>query len=288
MYFNFIYNKILLMEQALRQTRNIKKESPFYKRIVLIDFLRGLFLCFVFIDHIIWDFTYFFPQWSNGPNSLLSIIGSLASDYWVNPYRKIIQFIGLTCFVLLSGISCAFSKSNTKRSVKMIGLFLAIGVITNLANSFIPTGSVINFNVIGVIACSVLIYSLFENKSLKVIVAFWAILFLFYLIGLPILYENFSDGPGLVWPLWNTTDVIVNGKPYYQADYMSLFPFILFFFLGVLIAKTYYKDKNKHLGKHYNFEKPICFIGRHSFIFYIGHQLVFMAIFYFIDFCIKL
>ena len=124
----------------------------------------------------------------------------------------------------------------------------------------------------------------FENKSLKIIAAFSLILFLFYLLVLPELYQAFKDEPVLVWPLWSpdANSVIVNDKFYNQADYMSLFPFILFFFLGVFISKTYYKDKSKHMGHHYKGLKPICFLGRHSFIFYICHQLVFLGIFYLI------
>ncbi len=285
-YYYFI--KIFFVKQIASETLNIKnpsKKSPFYNRIVLIDFLRGLFLCFVFIDHILWDILYFFPMWAKGDvNSPLYIIGHLTADYWNSSFRAIIQFIGLATFVLLSGISCAFSKNNSKRTIRMVGLFLGIAVITNLANAFMPAGSVINFNVIAVIACSVLIYTFFENKSLKIIVAFSLILFLFYLLILPELYQAFKDEPVLVWPLWSpdANSVIVNDKFYNQADYMSLFPFILFFFLGVFISKTYYKDKSKHMGHHYKGLKPICFLGRHSFIFYICHQLVFLGIFYLI------
>ncbi len=261
----------------------IKRSSPFYKRIALIDFLRGLFLCLVFIDHICWDMAYFFPTWYRATGiEALNTLGSFASTYWHHPLRLVAQFIGLTMFVYLSGISCTFSKSNTKRAVRMVGVFIAVSVITNLANSFMPSGSVINFNIIGVIAISVLIYCFIEHKSMKVFAATWLGLFLFYIVILPILYQYFGSGPGLVWIFWTPNSITVNGYAYNQADYMSLFPYILFFFLGVFIGRTYYAN-HKHLGRHYQWQKPICFLGRHSLIFYLAHQLVFYGLFYLIQ-----
>ncbi len=282
-----------MKEETLSVSR---KRNPYAKRIVAIDLVRGLCMFLVFFDHIMWCLGYFFPTWASAlglTSGFLVSVGDFANFYYSNPARRIVQFLALSAFVFISGISCSFSKNNYKRSAKMVAFWFIIWIGSNVVNAFWSSGSVINFNVIGVIAFSCLFYCFFQNKSWKIITINILLLILFWEYVLPNIYLAFKDSAVLAYPLWNPTsaeapiwdptyvqhDVYVNGQFYFQADYMYLFPYIIVFFLGVLFAKFFYAVPSEHVGGFKEWMRPITFIGRHSLIFYLTHQIIIMGIF---------
>ena len=271
------------MESVLKEENIKRKHDVFLKRIALIDLLRGICMVLVIFDHIMWNFAYFFPKWANFLNdssSLLFHIGDFANDYWYWPLRLAVRFFALGMFVLLSGISVAFSKDNYQRAVKMIAFTVGISLVTNIVNGFWPMGCNINFNVIAVISFCVLIYCFISQNTYRSSIAMLLVLFVFEYSILPILYNYLENAPALLLPFWEP-DITINGRFYYHADYMPFFPYCLFFFIGVIISIIYYfpRIKNKQLGNHYNWQRPFCFLGRHSLIIYLAHQIVFQGIF---------
>lgn len=69
-------------------------------------------------------------------------------------------------------------------------------------------------------------------------------------------------------------------KPNIFGDWMPLFPFILFFMLGALLSYFVYRDKKESFTSvKYNWEKPFCFLGRHTLIIYLSHIVVLLIIF---------
>lgn len=278
----------------MEQVEKMKKISSdvFLKRIAFIDLLRGICMVLVIFDHVMWNFSYFFPKWClflGDSSSFMYHLGLLAVDYWYWPLREAVRFFALGMFVLLSGISVAFSKDNNQRAIKMIALTCALSIVTNIVNGFWPTGSAINFNVIAVISLCVLMYCFIAKRTYRSAISMFLILFVFYYMVLPILYNYLQDSPALLLFFW-APDMIVNNHYYVQADYMSFFPFCLFFFAGVIVSIMYYfpRIKNKQLGNHYDWQRPLCFLGRHSLIFYLAHQVVFQALFIAIGVIFKL
>ena len=162
------------MEQAVQE----RKIGPFEKRIHEIDFLRGVLMCLVIMDHIF--------------NLLMSYNGTWAGEaglqpfkafhdffyfYWHWPVRVWVRYLALGGFCFLSGISSAFSRNNWRRAIEMIILWAIIFIGSNLLqwgysasgwNLGIRTCRV-DFNIIGVLAFSTLIYYFFQNKSWKVL-----------------------------------------------------------------------------------------------------------------------
>lgn len=271
------------------------KKKAFDKRIALIDFLRGACLFLVFFDHLMFDFRDYLPQ-------ILKLVGydagfwmDFAKDfvpfYFASYTRLFVRELALMMFVLLSGISCAFSKSNAKRAIKMLMFAVALAFGSNLItvwfrqfpkdSPFLPGNAtlVMNYNVIAVITSCVCVYACVERWSLKRIGIFTIFLAIFSILILSPLYLELKDEMFLFYPFFNPDNIFINGKPYYQSDYMPLFPYIIGFFLGVIIAKTYYKNPSEHLNHNYKWMKPICFVGRHSLVFYLAHQFVFVGIF---------
>ena len=105
------------------------------------------------------------------------------------------------------------------------------------------------------------------------------------------LYENFGGTniirrPGTVYPVPNVYFIFFWEYPL-QGDYVPLFPYIVFFLFGTLFSLFFYREKKQSLfPKRGQWERPICFIGRHTLIIYLTHFFIirgiFMVITYFV------
>lgn len=256
------------MEQVL------SRKQKFETRVHELDFIRGVLIILVLIDHLLNNIA---------SASYMGFMYNAASWYWNNPARWFVQdFVALPLFVFLSGISCMFSKNNWQRAGKMIIFWGILALGSNVLyaiglNDIIGINLRVDFNIIGVIAWSNLIYCLFEKRTWKILATMCIVFFLFGSIVLPQI-EKASIAAGhydsaYVPALW-----YYNGGAD-QADRMTIYPYIIYFFLGAIFGRFYY-SKQESLLPRKDWERPICFIGRHSLLFYIGHQIVYIPIFY--------
>ena len=264
--------------------------TPFERRIHEIDFIRGILIILVVIDHI-FNFTMSFNNVWAGAEHLepFYTIFKVAQFYWDHPVRTVIRWICLISFCFISGISCAFSRSNSKRALQMVGIWALIFIVSNIIRGMMLafkwgdgiTCFRIDFNVIGVLAWSTLLYCFFENKK-------WYWLLVVGLIGLalhPLCVELSRTDFGhqtyvpFLWRPYVNETYYPGSSAVLQADHMPLFPYLGFFFLGAMLSKlTYAKDKKSYF-KRYNWERPICFVGRHTLIIYGTHFIVIIGIF---------
>ena len=279
-----------------------KKMGAFEKRIHEIDFIRGLLMCLVIMDHVFW----FIKQYSGiiyDANSVpfFKVMFDIFNFYWTSNIRVIVRQLVLFGFVFISGISCAFSKNNWKRAAQMVLVWGVICVTTNIIHAVakyalnggeIPSISlVLDFNVIGVLAFSILIYCFFQNRSWKALAAFGLICLLFQIIVIPTLMNI----PGIVqYPLpvlWRfdfTPEYLAtSNNVYFYGDWLPLFPYICYFFMGAIVAKFIYKDRVSLFQNRKEFERPFCFIGRHAIWVYLLHEPILMAIAAFIMIFVK-
>ena len=264
-----------------------RKPTTFDKRIAEIDFIRGILLLFVIFDHFLNCFAMYGPEWVRiTQNVFAREFTAFATFYWNNPLREFVREIILVLFCLVSGISCAFSKDNWKRAGLMIAVGFIIAVSTNMVQYFgwFDFHTFIEFNIINVLAFSCLFYCFVQKRSWKIILASLIAWFLFSWYVSDILRVQF--------PLMTTDSVIpqfnfrnLNAAGLY-GDWMPLTPYIIFFFLGAIIAKFVYKERKDVFKKH-DWERPICFIGRHTMIVYLVHYPIFQGIFILITELIK-
>ena len=266
------------------------KLGAFEKRIHEIDFIRGLLMFLVVLDHVFNLLRSFNGGWA-GPDHIQPFWGIylVADFYWTNIARKIVRWICLAGFCFVSGISCAFSKNNWKRAGQMIGLWAIILVGSRILegcrvayNWELGVKSfAVDFNIIGVLAWSTLIYCFVQEKN-------WKWLMVIGIIGLLIhpicvlLSQTDWGKQAFVPMLWEP-----NKELYVHADYMPLFPYLGFFFGGALLSKFTYSVERKSYFKRHEFERPICFVGRHSLIIYISHFLILIGIFSLVGLFIK-
>lgn len=254
-----------------------KRVSPFDKRIHEIDFIRGLLIFLVVFDHIMNRFAFnneFFPQIIEG-----------CRWYWYSQPRYIVRFFALIGFCFISGVSCAFSRNNWLRAGQMVMFWAVLAVMTNLLQSWGVVDSIdlyIPFNVIGVLAWSTLFYCFIQNKSWRGILAMFLFAFLMAQYFIP-WFTRINEIRGVtphVPAFWEPTYWPgTAGRSY--ADWMPLFPFMAFFMLGAFASYFLYREKKQSLVPELkrNWEKPICFLGRHTLIIYVLHQIILVPIF---------
>lgn len=286
---------------------NNTKVAPFDKRIHEIDFIRGLLIALVVLDHLFNLLMSYGKTWYLYSGETLSFfLGqyNVFKFYWESDARAVIRPICLMLFCLISGVSCAFSKNNWKRAIETIAVWLIIVFGSWVMHWTKMMGKnrdiIVYFDIIGVLGISMLIYCFIQKKSWRMIVAFILIFCLIYNYTIPNLKENLinycgsedighaghiTTVPRFFMPLFWEPASCFGGK---NADYCALFPYIIFFFIGALISYFFYKDKRKSYFKKHNFERPICFIGRHTLIIYMVHELALTALFGFVNLIMKM
>ena len=247
--------------------------GPFEKRIHEIDLIRGFLILLVVFDHIMNHFAF--------DNTFNNALQQAAWWYWYCQPRQVIRFVALFGFCFVSGISCAFSRNNWLRSGQMLLIYgvLAVGsAIIEAWRLFPDITMYIPFNIIGVLAWSTLFYCFVQNKSWRGILAMLLFSFLMCWYFVPWLerVNAFRVMSSYDYPfapaLWKPrTD---------YADWMPLFPFMTFFMMGALVSRfVYAKKKQSIFKKRHEWERPICFVGRHTLVIYVFHQVVFIPIF---------
>ncbi len=264
-------------------TITTKKEGKFEKRIHEIDFIRGVLVILICIDHFFW-FSEYFCSIIGYQTHIQFFLGlyDVAAFYESNGARAIIREICLFGIIFCSGISCAFSKNNWKRAGKLLFLALLFYIGSTLLTALTGENLTIEFNILSVLAWSVLIYCFIQNKSWKMSVAFALISMLILIVGIyGLTTTGITDTSSS-----NYTSIPALWIPRACADWMPFFPYSMYFFLGAAVSKVLYPNRVSLTKKRYDFERPICFAGRYSLWFYLGAIPVYCIIYVIIGLCL--
>lgn len=121
------------------------------KRIWEIDFLRGVLIIGMVVDH----FMFFLGMFKSlyAPETIpvwLSNVSDFAYVYWRNEAKIAIRCLGVALFFFLTGISSKFSKSNLKRSLVCIACGVALALIF-MTYSLIAKAN--HYALFGIITC---------------------------------------------------------------------------------------------------------------------------------------
>ena len=250
------------------------KRSPFESRIHEIDFARGVLIFLVIFDHLMWCINFYIYHYSS----------SFLTWYWTSDLRFIVRQAVLMFFLFTCGVSCQFSRNNKKRGLLLFAIALLITLATHilqLTPFFTNRVVIIDFNILGVIALSILLYVLCEKMSTRSLLYVSAILMIFYLF---ILISSRTDTSGVYNPFLSVLYCPFNPiREGYVGDYLPLFPYIIFLFFGAIFARKVYPTKKSVIPHKGNWERPVCFIGRHTLIIYLVHELVLTGIFMLLD-----
>jgi len=118
-------------------------------RYHLLDHFRGLCIIGVVIYHIIYDLSEIF-----GGNY----------DFMYGVAMECFRIGMVTLLIILSGISCSFSRSNLKRGIKTLLCALLITVVTAIV---LPQELII-FGILHFFACAMLLYALIGRFLAKI------------------------------------------------------------------------------------------------------------------------
>ena len=247
-----------------------RENEMFDKRIHEIDFFRGILIILVVFDHLLWFINFY----------IFHRTSDFLNWYWTSDLRMVVRQIVLMAFLFACGISCYLSKNNKRRGFLLLLLCLGITIVTHLIQlmpMFEGRVIAIDFNILGVIAISILLFCCFERFNSKDLLLISGGLMLFYFF----LLVNSRLNPVMeYYPFRSILSCDFNPvREGYVGDYLSLFPYVIFLFLGVVFARKFYANKTSLIKKKGNWEKPICFLGRHTLIIYVAHEILFTIIF---------
>lgn len=246
-------------------------------RIHLLDELRGFAVfCMVFYHGF---YTLAFLYNLNAGMILLNFFMP------AEPY-----YAGL--FMLISGISSNLSHSNLVRGVKLLGVALAVTLITYLA---VPE-EVIVFGILHFLSVCMILYGLLKPVADRfrfswAAVAVCAVLYI-CTMGISGGYLGLSPQLGVTLPQslyqtnWLAPLGIYSGT-FRSADYFALFPWIFVFAAGTFLGKL--AAQGRFPACFYPSRIPFfSWIGRHALIIYIVHQPVIYGVCYAVSAVVKL
>lgn len=244
-------------------------EDKTYKRIFEIDLLRGICIALVMLDHLMYHFAVCYS-----PVVFFQNMRAFGVYYWYHPIRVYTRYVVIATFFLISGISSSFSKNNLVRGLRILAFAMGLTLVTTIASKITGNaGLTIDFGVIHVFACAILIYALVNKLNNFWLIAISAVAFFlaWYIPTLEIVTTSKLLLPFGVRPIG-----------YEFGDHFSLFPWIGFFIIGGMIGKRFYRERKSLLGDCTpKLSKSILAMGRYSIFYYFGEQVILIPLFYF-------
>ncbi len=254
-------------------------------RIWEIDFLRGLLILLVVFDHFMFDMAVFVSK------SSLSSDAGLALRHFAQAYlfnsratgqnllghmRSYLHDFFVAMFCVISGISCAFSKNNLARGLKLAVAAIALSLAVWGLNFIeaVNLGGSINFNVLHVLALSILLYALLD----KIKTPPWVLIVLtaaMILVGLE--FWHYPAGKLGKWFFWVVD--CADARVHSSLDYLPFLPYAGWFMSGALLSKILYKERTSLFpSAKTGVLKPVIWCGRYSLTVYIVSQIVMLFV----------
>lgn len=264
---------------------NNKKNS----RVWEIDALRGFLILAVLINHLVLTVNAFCINGYYNIDSeafatasdplgfwyIHSASGELQSASWVLFIREHFNYPAVDTFFVISGISCLFSRNNKKNTVR---LFIAAAFVAAFTYGLsVWTGDPTRFIRFGVLMCYAfchLIYEFLLKKRSNETLLFVALIAL--AVGY---YLRYHGVPAMKLPIFYIFGVPQIGDQ--SSDYWPILPMLGWFLAGVVVGRKYYSEKKTLLPYRLpdKLTKPLQFLGRHSGVIYVGHIVIYTAVF---------
>ena len=275
-----------LTEEQIEVELDELAKTPKRERIWEIDFLRGLMILFVVWDHFMWDVN---SIGSNDYNSkLFQWLYEVSNVYYDGSLRGVTHDVFVTMFVLTSGVSCSFSRSNGKRALKMMAFAILLSAATYAISAIMNTRLTIYFNVIHVVALSVTLYAGIEWIWARCVKNWQKNIFgvvMFAITMTALIVGSCAKDMGTHW-----TNVIFGESEWRTeiikkfrrgSDYLAFLPDFGWFLVGVFLGKCIYKErKSVFPSVDARYVLPVTFCGRHSLWVYFISQIVMFGFVY--------
>ena len=243
-------------------------------RVWEIDFLRGFLILFVVFDHFMWTVVFeIFGDFGGLTNFAFKYVDGAA--------RAAVHGVFVAGFMLLSGVSTAFTRSNFKKSIKVLFFAFLLTWLTYVAEiTDLAPEAIISFGILHTLGFSGLIWTVFEKVKMPAwVILVFAVQILFigyYFTANPL--EVAISSKNLIYFIFVETSQHGALSP---MDYFPLLPWFGWFLVGVGTSKLLYKNKKTLFPKvNANFLRPLTFCGRHSLeIYFLGEIGAFIVLF---------
>lgn len=252
------------------------------KRIWELDFLRGFAIIMMVFDHLMFDLgelESFYSNFYQVDNAFFHWLNNLAEHYWIWSIRDIGHLFFISLFLLISGISFTFSKSNLKRTIKMLIVAILISVVTYIIEEVTGYQSFIIMGVIHMYALSTLITYIFRKIWDNDIFIF-TVGSIIILLGFVIEFWEFN----YIYSI-HLDDIfgLIIGTKAFGADYFGIIPYLGVIMIGTVLGNIFYKNKVSLLPHVKISEKNIVILaGRYSLWIFVLHQGVLLVLIYLI------
>ncbi len=220
-------------------------------RIPFLDAWRGTAVLVMLAWHFCWD---------------LASYGVFPRGEMFSPPAALARMFIVVSFVLLSGISCRFSRDNLARGGRTLLCAAAVTAVMYFM------GDPIWFGILHLLGCCMLLYGRFGSRFEKLPcaeTAFWC--GVLFAAGLVIVERVRVTVPGL-WLLGLRT------REFYSADYYPLVPWGFLFLAGTVIGGRLRESG----GSSFPGDCPawLCWVGRRALWIYLLHQPLLMGALY--------
>jgi uncharacterized membrane protein len=246
------------------------------ERAFELDALRGLALVMMILHHLAFDLRYIMG---------LDVF-AFQETWW---FENLLRPVFLNVFLVVSGICCSFSRSNTRRGLRLLAVALLFTVATSVAAFFTQQPLYILFNVLHLLALGTLLYSALtwierrqgrRRPMVDVLLVLIAAVVLWFSSLLP----HWAD-QGSYWLL--PFGLLPSNLPG-MADYLPLIPWLGFFLAGAVIGRQVYVNQTCAFPNAPAWlvtgSQPFVFVGTRSLLIYALHQPVILAILYLLRF----
>ena len=219
------------------------------QRIELMDAMRGLALCLMVIHHFLYDLCAF-----------------CGAPWWLftNPVFDPLHYFFAGLFILLSGVSSNFSRSNLKRGLKALAVSLGITLVTWFM------GMPIVFGVLHLLATCMLLYGLTQGFWRKLNdKAPWVVptLSIIGILATAKLVNGYPTTTPHLWMFGLTT------PDFTSSDYFPLLPWMFVFLPGTWAGK-YVRDGRLPRWFYQAKAPRLAAVGRQALLIYVVHQPV--------------
>ena len=233
------------------------------ERIWEIDAVRGLCMLGVIISHLVFDISEFTEMTVS-----------------VGPVFDFVFTYGGALFIIISGVSATLGSKSFKRGVLVFACGAGVTAVTFalFKLGYIYEDDIVNFGILSLLGTCMMLYPVLKKLGNKFLLALAVAAFAAGLVfkGITLPYTEGFALTDLLFVLGIKTVGFTSG------DYFPIFPNAAFFMLGIVLGRKLYKDKKTRLP---DFRKDffpmnfLCFLGRHSLVFYLAHQPVLFLFF---------
>jgi len=276
-------------DQRAFVTNYPQAERPASRRIWELDFLRGFTILLMCIDHFMYDLAEMFSSVWIGQGGAAAAVAKFACMWWdhgaswVGATRDVIWVIAISVFFGLCGGSTIFSRNNLTRAMKTL---LAAAVITIGTEAAYEVGilahsDLITFGVLHMLSVATLlvsgVYALSRLAGKRGDIVFFIASLV--LCGLSFGLDAVFDAMPRVHSVWLMPIHENFAKGIMMGDYFPLFPNLGIVFAGAAFVTLVYGRGKSLLPKLDGaWNKPFRFMGRHTLLVVIAHQIVNMLL----------